>query len=261
MNWQAVMSFLSSLMLVYAACLFALYLTQRNFIYFPTRFESYNEQALQSQGVLVVEQVGLQWLVMPALQPSDKYLIYFHGNGGAALDRLSKMAPWAMNGYHVVFAEYPGYGTNTGQNGEQEFYAAARVVIDKTKSDFPDAILYLYGESIGSGTAVQMATEYDVKALIIEAGFSSLTDLVRMKMPFVPTFLLKDRFDNIKKINDIDTVLLSIHGTRDGIVPYRYGKKLYDAYNGSKDMMTVEGAGHNDLFLYVDMVEVIQKLE
>lgn len=260
MRFKSVLSFLGSLLLVYFAVIFALYMTQRSFIYFPTTFDAYNETALRDYGTTVISSDGLEWLNMRSKQVSNKYLVYFHGNGGAAIDRLPKMMPWAENGYNVVFAEYPGYGTNTGQNSEQAFFEAGRTVMNKTLSDFPQAKLYLYGESIGSGTAIQMATEYDVEALIIENGFSSLGDLVRVHKPFVPTALLKDKFDNIAKINETDTFLLSVHGTNDRIVPFKYGEKLYQVYDGPKEMVIIEGAGHNDLYMHADMNDIIQRL-
>jgi len=127
---------------------------------------------------------------------------------------------------------------------EESFYNAGRIIIDKTLSDFPNTNLYIYGESIGSGTAVQMATEYDERALIIESGFSLLGDVAFSKIPFIPvSVLLRDKYDNVSKINNINSRLISIHGDQDKVVSLKFGQKLFDAFKGRKDIFVIDGAG------------------
>lgn len=245
----------------YIAFLIILFFFQSWFIYHPRTFDSYEDKLTQINGIIVSDQ-NLEWVFLPSKQISNKTLVYFHGNAGAAIDRVSKASPWRENGFNVVLAEYPGYGTNDGRPSEEEFYRVGRVIIDKTLKDFPNAHLYIYGESIGSGTATQMATEYDEKALIIESGFSSLVDVAFSKMPFIPvSLLLRDKFDNISKINDINSRLIVIHGDADTVVPFRFGKNLFDGYKGEKQKIVINGAGHNDIYNFLKLDDLINILK
>jgi hypothetical protein len=247
--------------LIYCVFLIVLFIFQRNFFYFPTKTESYNIENLKGPDAKIMSAQNIRWILLKPENDRGKILVYFHGNAGMALHRLWKASAWVDFGYHVVLVEYPGYGMNKGSPSEQAFYISGRVVIDKTISDFPDSDLYIYGESIGSGTAVQMATEYDEKALIIESGFSSLTDVAFSKMPFVPVpFLIRDRFENDRKINDINSKLVMIHGDQDSIIPIHFGEKLYNTYKGQKVFYKIDGAGHNNIYESTDISAIIQDM-
>ena len=255
------MAILKSLILVYIGFALILFIFQRYFYYHPSQIESYDVETLSTLGVEVVSDKGMEWIYWPAAQKTNKTLVYFHGNAGMAFNRLSKASVWRDSNFNVILAEYPGYGTNGGKSSEQSFYNVGRVVIDKMLSDFPNTELYIYGESVGSGTATQMATEYDEKVLIIESGFSSLVDVVFSKMPFFPASLLvRDKYDNLSKINNIGSRLIWLHGAQDKIVPMRFGQALFDAYKGEKDFRIFDNAGHNDIYEMTDMNAVIRDL-
>ena len=221
------LSVLKHCLIGYLGFLIILYVFQRSFIYHPTVFENYDTTVLESVKAIAVSEDGQKWLFLPSLKPTSRVLVYFHGNAGSAIDRIWKAQVWRESGFDVVLVEYPGYGVNEENTSEQNFYEVGRRVINKTLSDFPNTQLYIYGESIGSGTAVQMATEYDEEALILESGFSSLGDVVWSKFPFIPiSLMLKDRFKSIEKINAIDSTLYMIHGKQDKTVPYTLGRKI-----------------------------------
>jgi fermentation-respiration switch protein FrsA (DUF1100 family) len=240
-----------------------LYIFQDNIIFFPSTFDAYNPHDLQDINAIKVAEGELEWILLPAEQPSGKALVYFHGNAGTAIDRWQKAQPWREAGFDVVLAEYPGYGTNqTGRVGEKEFYEGGRVIVNKTRNIFPSSALYFYGESIGSGTAIKMASEYDEKAVIIEAGFSSLVDVAFSKYFYVPVhLLLRHKFDNVSIINQINSNLIIIHGDNDAIIPLKFGKKLFNAYEGPKKMHIINGAGHNDIYSKTNIAEIIKTIE
>ena len=247
----------------YIGFLFVVSVFQNFFIYHPQKMDVYDTKHLNNIDAILMSDKTLEWLYFPAQEErKNKILIYFHGNAGMAIDRAWKASFWRKNGFDVVLAEYPSYGTNKGKPSEDTFYEAGRIIINKTKSVFPNADIYIYGESIGSGTAVQMASEYDEVALIIEAGFSSLVDVAFSKMPIIPvTLLLNDKYESINKINKIDSRLIVIHGHTDNVVPLKFGQKLFDAYNGEKEIHILDSAGHNDIYQKQDMNRFIRELE
>jgi fermentation-respiration switch protein FrsA (DUF1100 family) len=258
MNWKTI---IKKTLIGYFGFLIVLYIFQSWFLYHPRTFDAYEEIDLKKIHAVVVSDNDLEWLFLPSRNTSNKTLIYFHGNAGAAIDRAYKAEAWRQNGFNVVLAEYPRYGTNDGRRTETNFFTSGRIIIDKTMESFPGTQLYIYGESIGSGTAVQMASEYDEKALVIEGGFSSLIDVVQNTLPFIPArFLLRDQYDNISKINQIDSRLIVIHGVKDNVVRFKFGQKLYDEFQGDKDFLKIDDAGHNDIYSIVDMNAEIKRL-
>ena len=183
-------------------------------------------------------------------QPKQPSLVYFHGNSGNISHRLNKISAYLQAGLGVILVGYRGYGGNKGKPTEQGWYADARALLSMLPSQgINQEFLVLYGESLGSGVAVQMAQEYPVAALILEAPLRSAPDVAAYHYPFVPThWLMWDRFDNIKKIANIDAPLLILHGHQDRVVPFSSGLDLYRAGCDPKWLKEFPEAGHNDLY-------------
>jgi fermentation-respiration switch protein FrsA (DUF1100 family) len=113
-----------------------------------------------------------------------------------------------------------------------------------------DKQIIIYGESIGTGTAVQMATEYKIAALVLQAPFSSMTSAASYHYPWLPVgILLKDRYDSLSKIAGIHTPLLLLHGEKDTIVPIALGKELFAKAPEPKQAIYFPENGHNDFDL------------
>lgn len=131
-------------------------------------------------------------------QPGLRTVVHFHGNGGSLAGALAETRGLAEAGYGLLLGNYRGYGTNPGSPSEQGFYADGRAAFAHlaTRGVAP-AETVVMGNSIGSGTAVQMALEFRPRALILASPFTSLTDIAAETMWFLPVRrLLRDRFDN-----------------------------------------------------------------
>jgi len=111
----------------------------------------------------------------------------------------------------------------------------------------------LYGESLGTGVAVEMAYRYakttPVAGVVLEAPFTSMVDAGKSHYPLVPVgLLIRDRYDSLSKIKQINAPLMIFHGTKDKIVPTKLGRQLFEAAIDPKTAHWIEGAGHNDLY-------------
>ncbi len=107
----------------------------------------------------------------------------------------------------------------------------------------------LYGESLGSGVAVQLATETAVAGLVLEAPFTSAADVGAAAYPFLPVrLLIKDRFASIDKIADVGAPLLVIHGEADRVVPARFGRTLFEAAPEPKTGVFIPQGNHDNLY-------------
>lgn len=246
--------FLAWLMVV--ACMFVF---QRKLMYLPdtnplppTRI--YGIDTLEQISLMTKDGLRLEAFYMPAQTEDAGTIVLFHGNAGSISHRVAKGAAYHLFGVGVLLVEYRGYGGNSGTPTEQGLYNDGRAAMDflTKKLNLPPEKIAIYGESLGSGVAVQMATEYDAAALVLETPFSSTAAVASAIYPFIPAkLLLKDRYDNIAKIGHIKPMpVLIVHGTADGVVPFTEGEKLFDAAVAPKKFITIEGGNHNNLYSF-----------
>jgi fermentation-respiration switch protein FrsA (DUF1100 family) len=174
-------------------------------------------------------------------------VVSFHGNG----DFIGAGAPLARllldRGYGVLLTSYRGYSGNPGAPTEAGLYEDGRAAMDFVEAR--GAVVVVHGFSLGSGVAVQMATERKVAAMILDAPFTAAVDVAASAYPFVPVHLLMhDRFDSLAKIGTLTVPVLVTHGTHDEVVPAAQFDRLYDAIKGPKTRHTIDGATHTDLW-------------
>ena len=242
-----------TLALIYVVFIGSLGLMQKRLMYFPDpiRFVP-SEWALKELEPLTIKtEDGLtetSWY-RPALA-SDKFTIVFlQGNAGHLGYRNYKVRPWLDAGYGVLMVGYRGFG-NPGSPSENGLYDDARAAIEAlNKQGIPDQAIVVYGESMGTGVATEMATEYNVAALILESPYTSVPDVAASRYPLVPVHLLiHDRYDSLDKIKDVHAPLLLLHGEADQVVPVKFGKQLFAAANEPKQARFVPDAGHNNVY-------------
>lgn len=267
---RRVLNMVFSVLFVYAMVVLFLFFNQRSFIYHPDRDRpSTVEAGVPDMEVIAVLPEGMDQAIegwyMPPTDPAKPVILYFHGNGGAIDIRAPRVIPLMKEGYGVLLAEYRGYGGNPEKPTEKGFYADADAYYNwlTKQGGIPEERIVLYGESLGSGIATYLASKHhNIRGLILDSPFTSLTAVAQMRMFFIPvTFLLLDRYPSIERIGDINVPLLVLHGERDGIVPVRFGKKIYEAANQPKTLRLFPEGGHNDLYQYGAGDAVLQFLK
>jgi fermentation-respiration switch protein FrsA (DUF1100 family) len=153
-------------------------------------------------------------------------------------------------GVAVFIYDYRGYGRSDGNPNERGVYADAqaayRWLVDE-KGITPNDIV-LHGESIGAAVALELALNVPHGALIMESPFTSAVEMGERTMPWIPVRrLMRNRFESIEKISNYHGPLLVTHGTRDSIVPFEMGERLFKEANDPKVFYAVRGADHNDV--------------
>lgn len=256
------------LLLVVYICVLALMFTfQRALLYGPSTKTpdplAYNLP--QDVTITVETSDGLRlrgWYISPH-DAEKPIILYAHGNVGHVGDRMHKVLHYTSKGYGALMMGYRGYGGNPGAPTEEGLYHDARAYIEwlgVERAIKPQDIVF-YGESLGSGVAVQMATEYNFAAVILEAPYSSTAHVAQGRYPFIPVHLLMhDQFRSIDKIKDLNEPLLIVHGLRDAVVPYALGLDLFEQANDPKEIVTLENAAHNDLYDHGMALHVLQFL-
>ncbi|MCW8971229.1 MAG: alpha/beta hydrolase [Rhodospirillales bacterium] len=238
---------------VYIGIVAVLYFGQRKLVYLPDDLlpdpARYGVSDMRPAQIRTEDGLDLVSWFSP---PREGYptVVLFHGNAGHLGIRGFKARPLIDQGYGVLLVGYRGYNGNPGTPSETGLYADARAnIVWLSGHAVPTQDIVLYGESLGSGVAVQMAYEGNGRGLVLESPFSSLADVGAAHYWWLPVrFLIKDRFDSLSKISAVSVPVLIVHGSQDWIVPVRFGKKLFAAARDPKQLEIVEGAGHNDLF-------------
>lgn len=184
---------------------------------------------------------------------------FLHGNAGNIGDREDRMAAFAQAGIGVLMVEYPGYGSEPGVPSEKSLLDAGRRALDfLDKEGVPYRRVVLYGESIGTGIATRLATEREVGGLILESPYTSILDVARQMMPWLPVrLLLSQRFEQLSLISRVHAPLLVLQGGRDRIVPPAMGQTVFSAANHPRRLWTAPEAGHNDLVAFGAITEAI----
>lgn len=190
------------------------------------------------------------WYVPPPT-PDSPVVAYFHGNAGNISGRSEKLALLKAQGLGIMAITYRGYGSSGGSPTEAGLYEDARSAM-RYLLEHNIAIdhITLYGESLGSGVAVQMATEFPVHALVLEAPYTSISRRAAERYPYIPVhWLLKDHFNSIAKIRQIHCPLLIFHGEKDETIPVVHGKRLFEAAKEPKTLHLYPEVDHTQFDL------------
>jgi uncharacterized protein len=177
-------------------------------------------------------------------------IVFFHGNGETIADSVLLGDELARHGLRFVAVEYRGYGGSRAKGPcEDGLYADAEGALAGLHDDGTlGERVTLWGRSLGSGVAVEMAVRGHAGALVLEAPYTSIPAVAAHHIPFLPMQqIVGDRYDSLSKAPRVAVPTLVIHGDRDGVVPYAMGVSLSRAIAGA-ELLTVAGGGHNDLF-------------
>ena len=173
--------------------------------------------------------------------------LFLHGNAGNITHRVPRIQEIVAAGSSVLMLDYRGYGKSGSRPSEQGLYrdSEAGFVYLLGKGYRADQII-LHGESLGTAVAIDLASRRPCAALILEAPFTSASDVAGTLLPVIGPLLVRS-YNSLPKIRGIRVPELFIHGDRDEVIPLRLGQELFRAAQGSKTFWIIPGAGHNDI--------------
>ena len=234
-----ILSILGLVILTYLIIALILYNFQRNLLYHPS------ENNYQGDKLIVkIEKVNIKtkdnidlvaWYHKKDIK-NFKTILFLHGNAGSLENRIHKINHFNDMNINFLLLAWRGFNGNKGYPTEEGLYIDAKSAIDwLIKKGIKNEDIIIYGESLGTAVAVEIAQNRNFAGIILESPFTSMVDAGKNKYPFLPVkFLLKDKYKSDKKIKNISSPILVMHGKVDKIVPFHMGKKMYDLANKPK---------------------------
>jgi uncharacterized protein len=246
-----VIKFLIGVLAVYIGFVGLLFVMQRKLQYVPDpRLAEPAEVGLDGFDSVRLDTPDGQRLVAWHALPNGAHptIVYFQGNGLGLEARRERFRLFNRTGYGVLALGYRGYSGSSGTPSESGLItdAATAVAFLRTNGVPPERLVY-YGESLGSGVAVQLASREETRpaAVILEAPFTSAIDVARLHYWYVPlSLLMLDQFRSIDHVPAVKAPLFVLHGDADGIVPVAHGRRMFETAGEPKEMMEVPGGNH-----------------
>jgi uncharacterized protein len=239
---------------LYLLLLIAFFETQRKLLYYPTRSyvplsEAGANHAFREISVRTSDGIDLKGWYAPATSKPFT-IVFFHGNADCLYGAAPVADPYIAAGYGFLLTEYRGYSGLHGKPSETGLYNDGRAFIRKLMTyGIPSQRMIVFGHSLGTGVAVQMAEEFQVGGLMLLAPYLSIPKLAQIDFPFFPSSLLAlDRFENEKKIGKVHVPVLIANGDVDRVIPPSQGTALFALANQPKEFRSIRGHGHNDAF-------------
>ncbi|MGA2603950.1 MAG: alpha/beta hydrolase [Verrucomicrobiia bacterium] len=242
---------------------FALWLrwNEPNMIYYPDRHidQTPDQVGFKYEDVTLTTSDGIRingWY-LPSPEPANANpgatltVLLFHGNAGNMSHRFEKLAVLRELGVDTFIIDYRGYGRSGGKPDEQGTYRDARAAYDhliQQRKLSPRSIV-VYGESLGSAVAADLATKVNIGGLILEEAFTSVGDVGQKMFPFLPIrWLVWNKYDTLSKMPRVKVPLLIFHSRDDELFSLRHAQRLLAAANDPKQLVELRG-NHNDAFL------------
>jgi fermentation-respiration switch protein FrsA (DUF1100 family) len=211
--------------------------------------DGHANQAFQEISVRTDDGIALKaWYAPPTSNTIT--IIFFHGNADCLYTASQVADSYIAEGYGFLLSEYRGYSGFPGSPSESGLYADGRAYIRELAADGVESRhIILFGQSLGTGVAVQMANEFQVGGVMLLSPFLSVPKLAAKHFPIFPmSYLMLDRVDNERKIQTVHTPLLIVNGEADEVVPAQQGRTLYSLANEPKEFRSIPNRGHNDVF-------------
>ena len=257
------------LLLLFVGAVAFVMLFEESFIYFPSKYPEGDwdvahrparegEISPQVEDVWMKTADGLRihgWHCSPQQKsegqisqiPTRMTLLWLHGNAGNITGRYPVVRKLMEQRVSVFIIDYRGYGRSEGSPSEEGLYrdaeAAWNYLTGERKVSARNIIIF--GDSLGGAVAIDLASRVEPAGLIVQSSFTSISDMAAQVMPFLPRFILRTKMDSINKIGGVRCPKLFIHSPVDEMVPYRFGRRLFDAAPEPKQFYEVAGATHN----------------
>lgn len=259
---RRVISILKLLVLAYVGYAGLLFILQRRVLFPGTMRDSPRTDTSAPPGVT---QIWLEasfgrteaWFFPAEGVTHAPTVVFAHGNGELIEDWRSEMEMLARAGMNALLVEFPGYGHSQGKPSRATLRETFSLAFDwlVAQDDVDADRIVAHGRSMGGGVAGDLALSRPVSALVLQSTFSSTGAMARES--FLPGFLVRDRFDNRRAVEEFSGPVLLMHGIRDDVISFSHAETLAAAREGLE--ITRLDCAHNDCTpLWPEVVEAVK---
>jgi uncharacterized protein len=269
LNKKDIYRFLKSVFIIYVLAGTGLFFFQEKLLFHPKKlaadykfdfnipYREWNLPRADSSNLNLVQ-------FLPPDSTPTGIVIYYHGN----MRNITRYAPFmrlfTMNGYEVWMMDYPGFGKSTGKRNEQTLYDDAERVYRMAAAKVNADSIIIYGKSIGTGIAANIASRFPCRRLVLETPYTSIPGLAQRYFFMYPVkYMVKYQFPSIDYLAKVKAPITIFHGTNDEVIPYRNARRLLTVLKPGDEFVTIEKATHNnipDFQLYHDKMDSLLEL-
>jgi len=255
-----VILFLGVLAVAYLVFLIVFRLSESRLLYAPGASRSLTpppaELGLEPTRVEIRSGDGVRlvaWVIRaPATDTRGRWLLICHGNAGNLSDagRPEHYAGLRALGLNLLAFDYRGYGESSGSPSEAGLYRDAEAAYEYLRDTLrvPPERIVLFGHSLGSAVAVELATRVPAAGLVLEGALLSVIARAQEVYPYVPVrWIARSRYASIDRIGRLRLPKLFLHARADDVIPLAHGRRLFDAAPPPRTFVALAG-GHGDAF-------------
>jgi pimeloyl-ACP methyl ester carboxylesterase len=264
MKKKKIFKWLKIILVIYLLGGIALYFLQDAILFHPVRFQRNHQYSFSEPhkdlSIPLNKKDTLNIIDFNATDTVTRgVVLYFHGNK-RNISWYAKYIPhFTKHGYQVLMIDYPGFGKSTGKLTEKKLYDWALQVYRIAIKRFAADSIIIYGKSMGTGIAAQLASVRDCKRLILETPYYDFPSVISHYLPVYPVkWMLHYQIPTNEYLKNVAAPVTILQGTKDRLVTYSNAIRLQPLLKPVDEFVTVKGAGHNNLYSYP---ETIQKLD
>ena len=264
------------LLAAYAAVIALLLIFEKRLIFFPQvpgrPSGDWSPPGLGQEEVWLTTRDGVRlnawWIPARAGLDSGNLptILCFHGNAANIAWRADVYRFLRDLPANVLALEYRGYGKSEGSPSEAGIYrdAEAAYAYLLRERGLPPRQIIALGQSLGTAVAAELAAQNELGGIVLEAPFPSARAMARRTFWFVPglPWLIRSHFDTANNLQTANSKfgapLLVIHCTSDPVIPFAFGKEVYDRAPQPKSFLAVKGECHEEAML-IDPVTLRQE--
>ncbi len=254
MQKKQIFGWIKITLIVYALIGIGLYFIQDKLLFHPIEVEP-NKPYLFNQPhkelMIPFDEKTSFHLVQFTVADSIKkgVVLYFHGNKNNISHYEKYATHFTRNNYEVWMIDYPGFGKSKGNLTETILYEEALQLYQLARKQYQPNQIIIYGKSIGTGIAAQLASIRDCRHLILETPYYGLENLINHYLWMYPLHqLLHFKFPTYQYLAKVTAPLHIFHGTADELIPYHQALNLKKLFKPTDELITIEKGKHNNLF-------------
>jgi len=244
---------LKIIIIIYLALGIAFYFLQDKFLFhpmpLPADYVYHFYRPFREANIIINKKENLNLVqFFPEDSVRKGVVLYFHGN----MDNINRYAKFAdiftKSGYEVWMPDYPGFGKSRGELTEKNLYQTASLTYTLANAKYTTDKIIIYGKSLGTGIASQLASVKNCRLLILETPYYSIPDLFSCYVPIYPTAIIsKYKIPTHEYLRNTKVHITIFHGTADEVIPYRCAVKLKSVLKPTDEFIAIPGGRHNNL--------------